>query len=662
MNMSKYGYTCKEIVEAGLLFNVPIYQRLFVWGETEIEKLLTDIEKAAGKQSVGHGDDYYIGVVTVVENNKRFDLVDGQQRNTFLTLFAAECIARNDHIDMWRPFVFHLSANTKCEECVENLRINYSGRFSDQEDIVRMCQGCDEIKNVNFRIFHRCWDRWYKRLVGDVDKLADIISFLYARVRFFVSQLPQYSPHQLNLYFERMNSAGQQLGVLDIVKGRYFPECAAAIDAALSFGSRKRRDSVADGTGIVVNAEDGAHETKQLEAIIVDPNIDPGVEKAVENRDVRLRSVLSSEVMMMHVLAKMNGIKSDQLKIDVKSLVTEFADFFEPHKEDERKKIAVEFVRELEKYRDWIDDNVIYIDTEADDRIYRFRKESEIIGDENSMNSNSSEEHVEELKCAQYQSMLYVSYPISEEWVYDLYCQHCNDVEKIGKGTLLCELKNWDKERLPEYADMDYNHVQRRWFWRLDYILWELFVLVDRGVSKSIKQHIVGDMNIRDGVANLDVNALVQRLSGQDNPDAPQYKNLYRLATDVQYVDAIKAYIFRQNRSIEHLHPQTYTDKGGSVWDSPIEKDVSTTYEDSFGNLAMISSSFNSLQSNAQINEKVSRIKDQVSEKRLESIKMVLMAALTGVVGGNVCSWTTELAAEHGRAMYEILKQWYSGE
>ena len=70
----------------------------------------------------------------------------------------------------------------------------------------------------------------------------------------------------------------------------------------------------------------------------------------------------------------------------------------------------------------------------------------------------------------------------------------------------------------------------------------------------------------------------------------------------------------------------------------------------------MISSSFNSMQGNDQINAKLARIKDQINENRLESIKLLVMSTLAG---DDIARWTVDIAKEHGEAMYQLLKQEY---
>ena len=57
---------------------VPLYQREYAWGKTEIERLLNDLYIAFKTE---RPKDYYLGSFVVVNGTEnRFELIDGQQR------------------------------------------------------------------------------------------------------------------------------------------------------------------------------------------------------------------------------------------------------------------------------------------------------------------------------------------------------------------------------------------------------------------------------------------------------------------------------------------------------------------------------------------------------------------------------------------------------
>ena len=144
---------------------------------------------------------------------------------------------------------------------------------------------------------------------------------------------------------------------------------------------------------------------------------------------------------------------------------------------------------------------------------------------------------------------------------------------------------------VPQLNEISYGRINRYWFWRLDYHLWE-------------------------------------------------YRECMGLNSVQQSV--ISKYVFRENRSIEHLHPQDETNN--DKW--------TRTSVDAFGNLAMISQSFNSLQSNESVHFKFARIEDQIKNGSLQSIKMYMMYL---AARHNYEEWSEELSQKHGELMYGFL-------
>ena len=138
----KPAYTPQKLANANHGLNIPIYQRLFVWEEEQIKLLLEDLYNAY-QHDKDLPDDlpYYIGIITIVEKNNRWDVVDGQQRLTFLSLFAAYCCSL-DKDSGWKNFLYQDS----------ELRINYEGRPEDREDLkIIIEQKNGDIKNSNFQ-------------------------------------------------------------------------------------------------------------------------------------------------------------------------------------------------------------------------------------------------------------------------------------------------------------------------------------------------------------------------------------------------------------------------------------------------------------------------------------------------------------------------------
>ena len=118
----KGAYSIKTLVDKNIQLNIPIYQRLFVWEEAQINLLLNDLYSSYESSK---NIPYYIGIITIVENNGKWDIVDGQQRLTFLSLFGAVCLfSGTQNKQQWQDFLFIDDGKNDRNA----LRIDYMGR------------------------------------------------------------------------------------------------------------------------------------------------------------------------------------------------------------------------------------------------------------------------------------------------------------------------------------------------------------------------------------------------------------------------------------------------------------------------------------------------------------------------------------------------------
>ena len=80
--------------DSALFFSIPLYQRLFEWGEEQITQLLDDLYSSYKRNA---NSPYYIGMLTAKETGNSKELVDGQQRFTVMVLLGI-------HFD-WNDFL-----------------------------------------------------------------------------------------------------------------------------------------------------------------------------------------------------------------------------------------------------------------------------------------------------------------------------------------------------------------------------------------------------------------------------------------------------------------------------------------------------------------------------------------------------------------------------
>ena len=618
MNGFNPPVTPEKIVKDGWRFSIPIYQRLFVWESEQIDRLLDDLWKAS---KTSDSKNYYVGVITTVEqtdgnNGRVFSVVDGQQRLTFLLLFFCDCYVRGEAIELAKQFVLVDTSNTS----TKSFRIGFIGRGDDENDILRYLEGkWDEIKNLNFRQFHDRMEIFIEKQNDWKERRERFVRYVYKYTSFLANELVGYSPADLNLYFEKMNSTGRQLSPLEQLKG-YLTAYAADKEYASEwndcFNFEKTRIDAKPKTNDGQDSSGGAVEVT-LEKIV--SWNDKVTEEPAPSQEFAsfARLPMRPEVLALHALqltldgnSEWNGIKA---KIDCSS-PRQLLDSFKKALQSENldgAKFVKEFMTTLKAYRDWIDKNIIFLrdeeETDGDE-------ESDLSGRKYAFRSTGSgcSPCVYE-KMLQLQSMLYVSSGERQEWILKAYndnrLDNFDSLFNVLRELALAKVKDLKPDALSYSPGMD-----RRAFWTLDYLLWEKVYDAPRGVL---------------------------RISFCDE--------LEQEFTQEQ-ISAIKRYRFTQNRSVEHLHPRNPQNES-EEWKADQEKNRDVV-RNSFGNLCMISQSMNSGLSNEPVDVKFAKVRYALQGHPLQSIKLMFMFASCG---GKDSEWTPKRVVEHGCRMLKIL-------
>ena len=202
-------YTINKVVEEGLRFNIPRYQRLYVWEDEQVETLFNDIHTACSVNK----DMYYIGGVILVKNkwnNELYDLVDGQQRFTTLWLMAYELgDLLLDFRNKGKEQRIQFAIRPKVEKYF--LELSSGQDFSTElnrefEDLVRIDLARRRLKElIQSKI----------KTEKEKERFAD---FIAKKLKFVVTTVPQKT--DLNKLFETLNNRGEQLSQDEILKAR----------------------------------------------------------------------------------------------------------------------------------------------------------------------------------------------------------------------------------------------------------------------------------------------------------------------------------------------------------------------------------------------------------------------------------------------------------
>jgi len=209
--------TLNHIVAQGLRFEVPIYQRLYVWGADQVRTLMDDLLSACERNR----PIYYLGSTLVMRRGNGagevLELIDGQQRFTTLWLIAQVWGQRNGDLRRFLQvtqdgtmrsrlsFAIRSSINQYFGQGLEDLRHNENGFHSDEE-------GLRSILDAQKGIRGYLDDKKYNVTPEQFSR------FLLNDVRIIQTEVPANT--DLNKLFEVINNRGVQLQHHEILKAR----------------------------------------------------------------------------------------------------------------------------------------------------------------------------------------------------------------------------------------------------------------------------------------------------------------------------------------------------------------------------------------------------------------------------------------------------------
>ena len=195
-------------------YAIPLYQRNFAWTYDEIEQLLNDVADAFQENR----DNYYIGTLVVNKENDIFKIIDGQQRTTALNLIAL-ALKHEFGFDRLKAVNLTFPARKKSNENIQKLFTKQKISEDDENELTR---GYGHAKDA------------LKKVLGERQlEIQYFVDYLFDDVIIFRSILPK--DLDLNLYFERFNSRGEQLEAHEILKAQMMAKFGTDQEMAQKF-------------------------------------------------------------------------------------------------------------------------------------------------------------------------------------------------------------------------------------------------------------------------------------------------------------------------------------------------------------------------------------------------------------------------------------------
>ena len=579
-------------------YAIPLYQRNFAWTYDEIEQLLNDVADAFQENR----DNYYIGTLVVNKENDIFKIIDGQQRTTALNLIAL-ALKHEFGFDRLKAVNLTFPARKKSNKNIQDLFAKKKIVEGDENELTR---GYGHAKDALKKVLEE------RRL--DPQSFVD---YLFDYVIIFRSILPE--DLDLNLYFERFNSRGEQLEAHEILKAQMMAKFgedqemaqkfARIWDACAEFDKpvasqfkmrRKRADDFQERERIfgwhftnysfhnIYNDIDfHQNERRKLSDILGKKINEKNIE--VEKDFGDYTTIIDFPTFLLHVLAIAEGKKTDEIQLDDKKLLA----LFDIKNKD--KTWVIEFSEFLLRIKHIFDNYIVRnsnMDSSSRNKdewflqkgtYYEYQpngkaKEHYIVEERFTNNTFSDSEINQNIILLQ--SMFAVTFTANRDsrWLYEILQFLFNHIEELNQAEFASLFKEFLEKMAVRYAEE------------------RLFT-----EDKSIKKY-----------GAIPVYAF-------NFVDYVLWKNREELKKDydIEFGD----FKFAYRRSIEHWYPQNPNGHDG-------ESQLPAEFLHSFGNLCIITDSQNSRFGNSYPEAKLEQWEREGTFHR-QSLKLQMMAKIT---------------------------------
>ena len=212
-------------------FLVPDYQREYVWkADDQVEQFLTDIDNEYDENSEQQ-ENYFIGSIIIVKNKNKYDVIDGQQRLTTITLTLCairDLLSKQDLTELQKE---HLSTVNKLlysfdlesEEYLFRLELQYD----ESKNFLKMLilnQEYEDENTASIQKMRAAYHQIYSYLENILQKGVPALTKF---ARYFMSKIDLVLIESEDIgsalkIFETINQRGASLNAMDLVKNLLF--------------------------------------------------------------------------------------------------------------------------------------------------------------------------------------------------------------------------------------------------------------------------------------------------------------------------------------------------------------------------------------------------------------------------------------------------------
>jgi hypothetical protein len=240
------AYPIGELFRRGVFYRVPVYQRDFAWTMEQMDTLWEDLMTALNDNR----SEYFLGAIVIshTDEDKRLDIVDGQQRLSAISMiFAAISQAWDALGDTSRAIGvardYLGSEDRRTKETISKLTLNETNDSFFQSVVI----GKHSPNNTD----RKTWGHSNKLLVEAFEKIKELLNTLLANEtdkeaklleleefidgKTYVIVIEAGDESDAFITFETLNDRGLDLAISDLVKNFLFSKAAGNIDKFKKF-------------------------------------------------------------------------------------------------------------------------------------------------------------------------------------------------------------------------------------------------------------------------------------------------------------------------------------------------------------------------------------------------------------------------------------------
>ena len=231
INVNKYPVSQVFDPDSKVIFEIPKYQREYTWGSREWEALFDDLTE--------NDDGYFLGSIICINsatdtiNAPKFEVVDGQQRLTTLSLFlAALYTTLNSYKDLLdedqQSDILQLKRKLVLKKTQSDIRVVPQIQGSNRDDFMGLLPKIGIIpkrpmpKFAGLRRIEKAYNYFKKRINAVLDDASDKVLAMFRildKVNSAILVMIEVSNHaDAYTLFESLNNRGTPLTSVDLIK------------------------------------------------------------------------------------------------------------------------------------------------------------------------------------------------------------------------------------------------------------------------------------------------------------------------------------------------------------------------------------------------------------------------------------------------------------